>query len=249
MTIAIEARGVSYSVGEAQLLREVTLAAAPGELLAIIGPNGAGKSTLISVLAGDLAPSSGSVEIGGMAVDELSYGDLALMRSVLGQARTANVPFTVEEVVAMGRRLAADRDVEPFLTSMDLVELRHRIVGSLSGGEHTRVELARVLAQEAPVVLLDEPLAALDVAHQETVMRMLRSIARDGLAVVTVLHDLNAAAAHADRIALMAGGSIVAEGAPEGVLDAVRLAEVYRHPMIVTRVGTRLVVLPDDAAP
>jgi len=249
MTPLLSAQGIGYRVGAAVLLHDVDVAVAGGELVAVIGPNGAGKSTLVSLLAGDVKPSNGSVEIGGTDITTIDGAELARRRAALGQGRTAGVPFSVAEVVAMGLRRSADGAasvVTHAMAAMDVADLSDRIVGSLSGGEHTRVELARILVQDTDLLLLDEPLAALDIAHQERVMRHLRSVAESGRGVLAVLHDLNAAAAHAHRFVLLAGGRVAADGSAEDVLDARLLSEAYGHPMSVSRVDGRLVVLPRD---
>ena len=249
MTPLLSAHNIGYRVGNAQLLEEVNVDVAGGELVAVIGPNGAGKSTLVSVLAGDLKPSAGSVEIGGTDITTIDGAELARMRAALGQGRTPGIPFSVAEVVAMGDRSSGNGGtsvVAEAMAAMDVADLADRIVGSLSGGEHTRVELARILVQDTEVILLDEPLAALDIAHEERVMRHLRSVAESGRGVLAVLHDLNAAAAHAHRFVLLGAGRVVADGSADEVLDAALLSDVYGHPMSVNRVDGRLVVLPRD---
>lgn len=250
MTALIVATKVSYEVDGAALLRSIDLEVAPGELVAVIGPNGAGKSTLVGVLAGDLAATGGEVYVGGDNVNELAVGELAQLRAVLGQHRVENIPFTVADIVAMGVHPTglggsdASSAVAAAMTAMEVSGLANRVVASLSGGEHTRVQLARVLAQDTPLLILDEPLAALDVAHQERVMAQLQSIAAGGKGVLAVLHDLNAAAAYADRFVLMRDGAVEVDGPSAIVLDAAVLSDVYGHPMLVTRLGNRTVVFP-----
>ncbi len=249
MSTLLAAHALSYRVGAAELLRGVDVSIAPGELVAVIGPNGAGKSTLIGVLAGDLPPTEGRVEIAGEDIATIDGAELARLRAALGQGRTPGIPFSVAEVVAMGDRNPGrdgNSPVEAAMAAMDVAGLADRIVGSLSGGEHTRVELARILAQDTDVILLDEPLAALDIAHEERVMRHLRAVAESGRGVLAVIHDLNAAAAHAHRFVLLSGGRVVADGTADEVLEASMLSEVYGHPMSVSRVDGRLVVLPSD---
>ena len=249
MTALLSANRISYRVGDVQLLAEVDVTVLGGELVAVIGPNGAGKSTLVSVLAGDLTPSAGSVEIGGTDIATIDGAELAGLRAALGQSRTPGIPFSVADVVAMGNRRSANRGtpaVAEAMAAMDVADLADRIVGSLSGGEHTRVELARILVQDTDVILLDEPLAALDIAHEERVMRHLRAVAESGRVVLAVIHDLNAVAAHAHRFVLLNRGRVVADGTAEEVLDAELLSGVYGHPMTVSRVEGRLVVLPQD---
>lgn len=225
----IRASGVSLLAGGARLLDGVAVEVGAGALVAVVGPNGAGKSSLLSVLSGDVRPASGAVTIGGHDVARLRPGRLARLRAVLPQRVTVAFPFTVIEVVEMGMygRPYEEGVVAAAMAETDVTDLGHRRFPTLSGGEQARVSLARVLAQGAPALLLDEPTAALDLRHQEQVMRIARQRAMSGDAVVVVLHDLNLAAAYADRIVLMSGGRVVADGPPGQVLDADRLSEVY----------------------
>lgn len=243
----LAARDVGFETGGLSLLSAVDLQVAAGELVAVIGPNGAGKSTLVGVLAGDVAPTTGAVELGGRSVDDLDYAELAERRAVLSQRRVSGIPFSVAEVVAMGAHRSGDLSgMDAVMQAVDIGDIAARPVGLLSGGEHTRVELARVLMQGAPLLLLDEPLAALDIAHEERVLRHLRSVLGEGRGVLAVFHDLSAAATYADRIVLLAGGQVVASGERREVLDPGILSDAYGHPMQVHRVGGRIVVLPAD---
>ncbi|GMA36882.1 heme ABC transporter ATP-binding protein [Demequina litorisediminis] len=204
-------------------------------LVALVGPNGAGKSTLLGVLAGDRTPSSGAVAFDSRDVREWSPGDLARRRAVLAQDNQVAFPFRVREVVEMGRapwqgRAEQDDDdaaVDEALATCDVAHLADRTFTSLSGGERARVSLARVLAQRTSAVLLDEPTAALDLRHQEDVLRVARSLARAGTAVAVVLHDLSLAAAYADRIAVMQRGSVAAVGSPADVVTPALIEDVY----------------------
>jgi len=241
----IIAAGVSVRTHGATLLSDVDCGVRPGELMAIVGPNGAGKSTLLSVLAGDRRPDDGVVRYGTDEAHDLSLSDLSVRRSVLSQDLPARIPFTVSELVELGRHPhrgdplnSSERDARIVAEAIAAVELdgwEQRIVATLSGGERLRAQLARVLAQQAPVVLLDEPTSALDLAHQEHVLSLCESLAASGRAVAIVLHDLNAAARYADRIVVLNGGSVRAEGAPTDVLTGDLLSDVYRQPIAVTR--------------
>jgi iron complex transport system ATP-binding protein len=234
---------IGVSRGDATILAAVDVAVRPGEVVAAVGPNGAGKTTLLRVLAGDLSPTSGTVRLAGSPLDEVSRRDRSRMRAVLPQHRPADIPFRVREVVMMGRHphrrdpdnsAAADAAaVAAALAATDTTDLASRDYPSLSGGEQARVALARVLAQETPLVLLDEPTAGLDVGHEELVLGGLRRLSREGRGVFTVLHDLNAAARHADRIVLLERGAVAATGTPGEVLDAAVLSRVYAQPMRV----------------
>lgn len=264
MTPALEARGVTRRTGGATLVADVDLRVARGEVLGLVGPNGAGKSTLLAMLAGDLAPSAGEVLIDGAPVGGHSARALARRRAVLSQQTLVRFAFTAREVVEMGRaphigrlgrpgdadRRAVDRQME----RVEVDGLAGRTVTTLSGGEAARVSLARVLAQEAPVVLLDEPTAALDLRHQEVVMRTARALADDdGAAVVMVLHDLNLAAAHCDRIGMMGGGRMVVCAPPWEALTPARVGALFAQDVLVTRHPARdrpmVVARPGPARP
>ena len=250
----LRANNVSYAIRGIPLLNSVDFVVAAGSVTAIIGPNGAGKSTLLAVLAGDLKPDTGSVEINGAPLDSFTANELARQRSVLLQQSAVAFSYTVREIVAMGRsawssRDAADLDdsiVERALFQTDTTHLAHRDVTTLSGGEQARAALARVIAQSSPIVLLDEPTAALDIAHQESVLELAGSLAHAGGAVTIVLHDLDAAATHADHVVVMRGGAVVAAGPPAEVMTSEILSEVYAHPIhVVTHPVTgRPVVIP-----
>ena len=233
---ALEARSVSYATpGGAVLVDDVTLTAPYGHLLALLGPNGAGKSTLLGLLSGDLTPSRGSVDLDGRPLRAWRAPDLARRRAVLTQANAMAFSFRVHEVVEMGRHpwaaTSTDEDdarhVDDALAAMDVAHLRDRVFPSLSGGEKARVSLARVLAQDTPVVMLDEPTAALDLRHQEDVMTTARALADAGRAVVVVVHDLALAAAHADSIAVMSRARLVAHGSPMEVVTPELVEDVY----------------------
>lgn len=240
--------------GGRKLLDDVSLEVRAGEVLALLGPNGAGKSTLLSVLSGDLAPDRGEVTFGGRGISEWSLADLSRRRGVLLQDNHLLFPFTVHQVVEMGRAPwrrtpLEDADTEAVsesIRSADIAHLGNRRVPSLSGGERARVAFARVMAGRTGVLMLDEPTAALDLGHQEAVLGIARDCARAGDAVIVVLHDLNLAGAFADRIALLQEGRIVACDAPERVLTAEIISEVYRTPVEVIPhpVNGRGIVMP-----
>lgn len=239
--VVISAEHVRVVRGNRALLDDVTLDLRAGEVLALLGPNGAGKSTLLSLLSGDVAPDTGSVQFGGQDIGDWSLLDLARRRSVLLQDNQIMFPFTVHQVVEMGRAPwrrtpFEDEDnaaISEALNAADIAHLGNRRVPSLSGGERARVAFARVMAGRTGVLMLDEPTAALDLGHQEAVLTLARDRARAGDAVLIVLHDLNLAAAYADRIALLRDGRIVACDSPERVLTAEIVSDVYRTPVEV----------------
>ena len=243
MTPGLRADRVSYAVQDRALVSKVEVDLDPGEMLAIVGPNGAGKSTLCALLAGDLAPMEGEVEVCGHAVRATKPAALARLRSMLSQHTPLRFPFTAREVALMGRhphiprwRSPTETDyalAEGAMQSTQVLHLADRLYSTLSGGEQRRVSLARVLAQDTPVVLLDEPTAALDIGHQQLVMSLCRQLANDGRAVLAVLHDLNLAGAYADRIMVMSEGEVVAVGRPEEVLCPDLLSVVFNQQVMV----------------
>lgn len=248
-----EAVDLRLRLGQREVLAGIDLTARAGEVLALVGPNGAGKSTLLGALAADLPAASGVIRIDGRPVGDWSAPDLALRRSVLPQSAALSFPFPVEDVVRMGRAPwagtpLAEADEEAVASAMaatEVTDFAARPFSALSGGERARVALARVLAQRAPLLLLDEPTAALDLRHQELVLRICRERAAAGDAVVVVLHDLGLAAAYADRAAVLHDGRIAADGPPSEVFEGELLSRVYRQPVEVLphpRTGAPLVV-------
>ena len=251
--LSLTATGLAVEIDGARLLDAVDFSAAPGRVHALIGPNGAGKSTLLAALAGDRPAAAGTVHLGDTPVASRSPKALARLRAVLTQEHAVSFPFPVREIVAMGRHpwagsAAADDDdheIDAAMAATDVSHLAARTVPSLSGGERARVALARVIAQRTPVLLLDEPTAALDLKHQEDVLRLARVHAEAGATVVVVLHDLNLAAAYADDITLLRLGRVVAAGAPADVLTAERIEAVYGQSVEVLphpRTGAPLVL-------
>ncbi|MEU8820833.1 heme ABC transporter ATP-binding protein [Actinoplanes sp. NPDC048796] len=248
----MRATGIEVGLGGRTVVDGVDLHADPGEVVALVGPNGAGKSTLLAALAGDLA-TPGRIEIGGRDLRSYKRIDLARQRAVLPQKSALSFPFTVEEVVQMGRapwagRPEASGDEEAVAEAMRRTEVTGfaaRPFQALSGGEQARVALARVLAQRTPLLLLDEPTAALDLRHQELVLQVARERSRAGAAVIVVLHDLGLAAAYADRVYVLAAGRVRAEGPPAGIFTDDLLTDVYQHDVEVLphpRTGTPLVI-------
>ena len=252
MTLRIAAFGVGVTIDGHEILRDVSLEIHAGEVLALVGPNGAGKSTLLSVLSGDVRATAGSVEIDGRDIRSVRHLELARLRSVLTQENQVSFPFTVAEVVEMGRSPWArtgsgDDDAAAIAAAIEATDVAHLVTRrftSLSGGEKARVSLARVLAQQTSTVFLDEPTAALDLRHQEDVMATAAQIARGGRAVVVVVHDLSLAGAYADRVALIARGRLESVGSPAEVLTAERVQRVYGLPVEVVTRGGKPVILP-----
>ena len=234
----LDARGITVHLGRRQVLHDLSFAARAGRVTAIAGPNGSGKTTLMRVLTGEIA-RPGRVRLNGQDVACCPPARLAGLRAVLPQAVQVAFPFTLREIVAMGHEAgeAAGQGgvVEAALSAVDLADKAHRPLPELSGGEQQRGQLARALAQVwEPVgpygprwLFLDEPVAALDIAHQLQVMRRARAFADAGGGVVAVMHDLNLTAMFADRLVLLAGGRVLAEGAPADVLRDEVLEATY----------------------
>jgi iron complex transport system ATP-binding protein len=235
------ARGGGAARDGVLALDRASLRAGAGELVGLVGPNGAGKSTLVRLVAGLARPSSGEVRLAGLDPWAAPRREVARVCALVPQEPSVAWPFTVREAVMMGRAprqglLAVpsrfDRGaVDGAIDACDLAHLAGRRLDALSGGERRRVFFARALAQEPRVLLLDEPTAFLDLAHQVAAMRMAEVAARGGLCVVAVLHDLNLAAAACDRLVVLARGRVVAEGAPGDVLTAERVREVWGVPV------------------
>lgn len=243
MSVLLRGSGLTFEIDGRRLVDGVDIELAAGEVLAVAGPNGAGKSTLLRLLAGELEPTSGTVELNGRPLGDLHHHECARLRAVVPQDTVLQFAFTVREVVAMGRHPhrhngGGERDREAIESAMrwtETLELHRRTYPTLSGGERGRTTFARVLAQESPILLLDEPTAALDIRHQERAMTVARSFADSGGAVMAVLHDLNLAAAYADRIAILHEGRVAGLGPPWAVFREDLLGSVFDHPVVVTR--------------
>ncbi|HEY3737422.1 MAG TPA: heme ABC transporter ATP-binding protein [Jatrophihabitans sp.] len=239
--VALAATDLGFAVDGRWLLHSVNLELHAGEVVAVVGPNGAGKSTLLSLLAGDLPPATGAVRVGDVPVRRAHPLDLARRRAVLPQQPRVSFPFTVADVVRMGRSpwvgtAAEDEDdaaIARALVTADMTHLQQRRFPTLSGGEQARASFARTLAQQTGTLLLDEPTAALDLRHQEQVMSCARDCADEGVAVLAVLHDLSLAAAYADRVIVLRHGEVAASGRPRDVLTAELLGDVYELPVDV----------------
>jgi iron complex transport system ATP-binding protein len=225
-----------------------------GELVALCGPNGAGKSTLLRLLLGLHRPLSGRVMLGGVPVAGLSRREIARGAALLPQDSPGDLPLTVREVVALGRlphlgRFQPEgpddqRAVELALEATDAAALAERPMTELSGGERHRVHLARALAQEAPVLLLDEPVAGLDLVHQLQALDRLRAMVDQGRGAVVALHDLSLAARGCDRLLLLAEGTLQADAPPREVLTPANLARFFgvRAELATDSAGRPLVI-------
>src|ERR1700730_8949733 len=240
MTVAafLTADSVDGRLSGRGVLNDVCVALSSGHLVARVGPNGAGKTTLLRALAG-LVPSDGVIEVGGAALSSLSLRERARRFAYLPQGHIVHWPLPARDIVALGRyphgatdpaRLTP-RDREAVLRAMqaaDVVEFSERRVTELSGGERSRVALARVLAVEAPVILADEPTSSLDPRHQIDVMKRLRSAADKGVLVIVVTHDLGLAARFAGTVLVLSEGRLVSRGAAAAALSEQVMADVFR---------------------
>jgi ABC-type cobalamin/Fe3+-siderophores transport system ATPase subunit len=258
----LEIRSLSAAYGKRQVLFDISMRVKAGEILAIIGPNGAGKSTLIRVISGVMPAQSGSIQVNGVDLERLSPTQRARLLAVVPQARSLPPAFTVYEVVLLGRTPhlgwlgnsgpGDHQRVRQALESAQAEELADRRVGELSGGEQQRVLLARALAQDTPVLLLDEPTTHLDLQHQTHLLNLVRELAtKQKLAVLMVLHDLNLASLYTDRVALLVQGRLQATGHPQEVLTAEILSAIYNIPVNVIAhpdYGTPL-ILPEGRLP
>jgi iron complex transport system ATP-binding protein len=233
----VQVRGLGVTLGRSRVLDGVDLVVPEGAWTAIVGPNGAGKSTLLRAVAG-LIRHDGQVLLAGQDAAGLRPRQRAALVGYAPQVPTLPPAMTVVEYVGLGRTpyrsllsgpQARDRDVvDRALRELDLIELAPRLLRTLSGGERQRAVLARALAQEPSVLLLDEPTAALDLGHAQQVLDLVDRLRLDqGLTVISTLHDLVLAGQYAQRLMLLAGGRVVAEGAPEQVLTDTALAEHY----------------------
>ncbi|MCH4090640.1 ABC transporter ATP-binding protein [Acetobacter sp.] len=225
---------VTLRYGNMAVLRDISLSVHAGEVLGLIGPNGAGKSSLLRVLAGLQPPNEGTAQMEGVNLAEKVALWRARRIAFLPQEAETLPPMAVRELVSLGRipfgngRSDEDRlAVEEALQQTRTLEFAHRTVTSLSGGERARVLLSRALAVRAPVVLADEPIAALDPAHALSVMNLFRDLSRKGMAVVVVLHDLVLASRFCDRVALLKDGKLVSMGLPTDVLTDSMVSDVY----------------------
>lgn len=236
---------VSYYRAPRNAVDGVTFVAPRGQLTALAGPNGSGKSSIVRALLRRADVARGAVTIDGRDVSTLSYAELARDVAVVPQREEATFPSRVREYVALGRyphlglwRAPAgedDRAVDQALAQAGVDDLAERDTDALSGGEWQRVRIARALAQKTPALVLDEPTTFLDVAHEMAIFELLSSLARSGLAVLLVSHQLNLVARFADTIVLLDEGKVATSGPPADVMQADRLESIYRWPVVITR--------------
>lgn len=224
-------------LAQRQVVREVSGSFPAGNLVALVGPNGAGKTTLLKAICG-VAAFAGRVSIAGRPIEQMEPNERARLIGYLPQGHAMHWPLPVRDIVALGRYPHGGRDpsrlnaahmgaIKTAMEAADIVHLAGRPVTELSGGERSRVALARVLAVQSPIVLADEPVAALDPRHQLDVMTLLRRMADNGILVLAVTHDLGLAVRFADRVLVMADGALVVDGAPDKALSDDILSQVF----------------------
>ncbi|HUY40731.1 MAG TPA: ABC transporter ATP-binding protein [Candidatus Dormibacteraeota bacterium] len=257
----IEVRDVALEIAGRRLLSDISLSVASGELVAIVGPNGVGKTTLLRAIAGFHPPALGTIAIDGVRIDALSTRERALRIAFLAAEETPVEALRVRDVVAAGRyphhrwwewreNAADEAAIATALAEVRAQGFADRTFSTLSSGERRNVWVAVALAQETPVLLLDEPTTHLDLHVAQRMLALLRSLARRGKAILCALHDLNEAAAYADRIVLFGDGALRAAGAPDDVLASPLLDVVYESTIARVRLADgHLRVYPSGAPP
>lgn len=232
----IELEQVGYQVNGKWLVRDINLTIKNGLLWGFVGPNGAGKSTLLRLISGELIPTTGEIRFFGKLINSYEPKELARLRAYLQQKRDVNFPFTALEIVLFGRYpyLNGTKETANDIAIADKA-LRHveaemfseRLYSTLSGGEASRVDVARILAQAPGLLLLDEPTNHLDPRHQVQILNLCKKICDQGKTVITAIHDLNLASMYADQLLMLKNGVSVACGSPKSVLTKNMLTETY----------------------
>jgi iron complex transport system ATP-binding protein len=246
MKSVIDARQLSYSYGDLCVLKGLSFSVQQGDFFIIIGPNGSGKTTLLKCISGILQPRTGSLEILGTPFRNYSRRSLARSIALVPQTAPVDFPFTVTEVVLMGRSphlgilgVEHQQDLDMARRAMDftgIASLAHRKLDQLSGGERQRVMIARAICQEPKIILLDEPTASLDLAHQVRIMDLMEQLREEKrVTILMVSHDINLAALYGNCLMLLKEGRILSIGPPSGVLTFQTLEEAYGCPLLVDK--------------
>jgi iron complex transport system ATP-binding protein len=256
-TPALAARELAVGYPERAVIAGLSLEIFHGRITALVGPNGSGKSTLLKALARLLAPSAGAILLDGKAISKLPSAEVARQLAILPQGPSAPPGLTVAELVEQGRyphvgplRMLKQQDhqaVQEALTLTNMHDFAHRPLDGLSGGERQRAWIALTLAQDTPILLLDEPTTFLDIGHQLEVLDLVQRLNRErGMTIILVLHDLNQAARYSDRMVVLKRGQIVADGIPHSVLTSAMLAEVFnvRANIVIDPASNTPVCLP-----
>lgn len=250
----VELVAVGYQIGHKWIVRDIDLKIEAGQFWIFVGPNGAGKTTLLRLISGELPPTTGRITFFGESVSQYAPRELARKRAYLQQKRDVNFPFRASEIVMLGRHphlngakeSPADYAVaEEAMKKVQSEMFAERLYPTLSGGEASRVDLARIIAQEPELFLLDEPTNHLDPRHQVQILHLCQSIAQSGKSVIAAVHDLNLASMYADHVLMLRQGIPIAVGPPALVLTPQLLETAYDVPFEVKRLSSgRLVVLP-----
>ncbi|MCB0220560.1 MAG: ABC transporter ATP-binding protein [Chrysiogenetes bacterium] len=237
MDALLSFESVNFSYGSEPVLREVSFSVAPGEVVGLVGPNGSGKSTALGLAFALLCPQSGTVAMSGRSVGEFSRREIARQAALVPQDTLSRFSFSVRDVVAMGRNphlgrfhVEGEHDravVQRALEQTEVLRFADRMLDELSGGERQRVMIARALAQEPALLLLDEPTSNLDLAHQLECFELVRDFAKESRGALVAVHDLNLASRYCDRIVMLGEGSVAAQGAPREVLSEENLARYF----------------------
>ncbi|HHI30529.1 heme ABC transporter ATP-binding protein [Methanosarcinales archaeon] len=241
--------------GRTQVLRDVSLEAEEGELLGIIGPNGSGKTTLIRAITGVIKPEHGKIISQGENLSGWDANTIAKHIAVVPQSVSIDFEFTIEEIVLMGRTPHLNRKERPedheivrdSMKQTGTMHLKDRLITELSGGEVQRVIIARALAQEPKILLLDEPTSHLDIRGQVEVLHLIKELVNGGMTALAVIHDLNLAAAYCDKIALICNGQIMAHGRPHDVLTPENIQEAFKIAVAVenNKTNNTPIILPE----
>lgn len=251
--MTISATNARLDLGGRTILDRVALAVPAGRITAVVGPNGAGKSTLLRAFAGLIAPTTGTITLGAEPLAGIARDALARAIAYLPQDRAVHWPLAVRAVVALGRLPhgggIGDAAVEAALAAMDVTHLGDRPVLELSGGERARVLVARALAQEASLLIADEPTAGLDPAHALALFELFTRLAADGRTIIVALHDLSLAARFAHHVVLLANNGVVAAGPPSEVLTPPHLQPAFGVTMLCTAVDGLPIVVPVSTLP
>ena len=257
----LQAIDISKTIKDKKILKPCSLSVIPGEFTAVVGPNGAGKSTLLRILSGEDKASSGEVFLNNQPQNSYSSKSLSRLRAVLPQSTSINFPFTVEQVVEIGRYAHATSDqqnqqiIADILQRTGLTHFRERAYQTLSGGEQQRVQMARVLAQlwhggyhaqeaRPRYLLLDEPTSSLDLAQQQKLLSLARDSCQEGVGVLAILHDLNLAMQYADRILFLKKGQTVAYGPVGEAVTQTVIEDTFSHPVRLFQDQGQWVVVP-----
>lgn len=249
--VAIDAAGVGFSYRQHTVLESVDLTARYGEVVCIIGANGAGKTTLLRCLAGLLGPHEGTITIAGRDLASINREQLATLQAFVPQSAANRLPMSVFDAVLLGRRpylgwYPKTEDLDATAAAIErlgLGSLALRKLDQLSGGERQKVAIARAIAQQADILLLDEPTTYLDLKHQLTVLDIVRALADDGVSIVMTMHDLNLALRAADRIIGLSEGHVIADQCPDEMTPAV-IDRVYDIECEITTAANRRIIIP-----